>query len=257
MTTKIFLVDGHTLLRKTLRLFLESEGDNIQVIGDASTATEAVEGVLSLQPDIVLTEIELLDGDGIEVTARILRRLPQVKVLAVTVFPEHMYLLPFLEAGGYGYINKAATEKELMRAIEKIKKDEIFLSDEGIQLVAKCYRSKALALGSGSHVVGRISPNEEDYRGTLKEKAEAFELGARARVSENEAKAGEIMPDILSDRERQVLRLLSHGYNYREIGEKLFLSISTVETYKSRISEKLQMPKKTELIEYAMKHKIL
>ncbi|MGE4273323.1 MAG: response regulator [Desulfitobacterium sp.] len=242
MKTRIFLVDSHTLLRNTLRLFLECKGDNIEVVGEASTAASAIEGVLRLNPDIVLMEIDFPDADGIAVTAHLLRLLPHIKILAVTVHTEQTYLLPFIQAGGYGFINKSATDHELIKAIVKVQNNEIYLSESGVQILARCYQSIGIAKEAPTYA-------EKDVLITSMEKGK--EAGIAIQADE------EITPDILSEREKQVLRLLSHGYNYREIGERLFLSISTVETYKCRISEKLQMPKKTELIEYAMKHKIL
>jgi two-component system, NarL family, response regulator NreC len=66
----------------------------------------------------------------------------------------------------------------------------------------------------------------------------------------------EVSPDILSDRECQVLKLLSHGFTCREIGEKLFLSTSTIETYKRRIGDKLHLANRKDIVEYAIRHRI-
>lgn len=217
--TKIFLVDDHKLLRDTLRMFLESRED-IQVVGEADNGTEAVQGVLGLHPDLVLMDLSLPDLDGVEATAQIIKGLPDIKVIAVTMHPEQLYLLKFLEAGGMGYIHKSAADRELLKAIEQVQQGEVFLSANGVQVMASQYRARI------------PSP--------------------RPKFSEEEAS-----PDILSARERQVLSLLSRGYSCREIGEKLFLATSTIETYKRRISEKLQLFKKAELVEYAIRHNII
>ncbi|KTE92426.1 LuxR family transcriptional regulator [Desulfitobacterium hafniense] len=234
--TRIFLADDHTLLRNTLRLFLETKGEHLEVVGEASTAAAAVEGILCLSPDIVLMEIGLPDWDGIIVTGQILRQLPQIKMIAVTMYTEQIYLLPFLQAGGFGYIHKSATDRDLLLAIERVRQNEIFLSAAGVQIMAGRYRSQGIL-----------------------EKQETAEIANKMEKTgkAEEVEGAEILPDILSDREKQVLRLISHGYGYREIGEKLFVSTSTVETYKNRISEKLQLQKKAALIEYAIRHKLL
>jgi DNA-binding NarL/FixJ family response regulator len=216
--TKIFLVDDHKLLRDTLRMFLESRED-IQVVGEAGNGAEAVQGVLGLQPDLVLMDLSLPDLDGVEATAQIIKGLPDIKVIAVTMHPEQLYLLKFLEAGGMGYIHKSAADRELLEAIEQVQQGQIFLSADGVQVMASQYR-------------GRIPSSQP-------------------KNSE-----GEASPDILSARERQVLSLLSRGYSCREIGEKLFLATSTIETYKRRISDKLQLFKKAELVEYTIRHNI-
>lgn len=228
--TQIFLVDDHKLLRDTLRLFLESKGENITVVGEASTAASAVEGILRLCPDVVLMEIDLPDSDGIKLTGQILSQLSQVKIIAVTRYTEQIYLVPFLQAGGFGYIHKSAADTDLLLAIEQAQQNKIFLSEAGVQIMADWVRQQGL-------------PKKQ-------EKADRAPQG-------QDALEGEVLPDTLSERERQVLRLISHGYTYREIGEKLFVATSTVETYKSRISEKLQMQKKAKLIEYAIRHKLL
>lgn len=230
--TRTFLLDNHTLLRNTLRLFLESKGDNIEVVGEASTAAAAVEAILDLCPDIVLMEIALPDADGVEVVAQILKQQSQIKIIALTMYSEQMYLLPFLQAGGMGYVHKSATDDDLLFAVERVRHNEIFLSEAGNKIVATQYRSLCMA---------------ESHKTIASVKTEETEI----------TQVTEILPDILSEREMQVLRLISHGYNYREIGEKLFLATSTVETYRTRLSEKLQLQKKADLIAYAIRHKLL
>jgi len=215
--TTIYLVDDHKLLRDTLRMFLESKA-NIRVIGEAGNGADAVEEVLYLQPDLVLMDISLPDFDGVEATTRIIKGLPNIKVIAVTMHPEQLYLLKFLEAGGMGYLHKSAADRDLLKAIEQVQRGEVFLSTDGVQVIAGQYRVQSS--------IPSAVPQKE------------------------------ISPEVLSSRERQVLGLLSHGYNSREIGEILFLSASTVETYKRRISEKLKLFKKADLVEYTIRHKI-
>lgn len=214
---QLFLVDDHKLLRDTLKLFLEGT-ENIQVVGESGNGADAVEGILRLQPDLVLMDISLPDFNGVGATARIIEALPQTKVIAVTMHPEQLYLMEFLEAGGSGYIHKSAADRDLLKAIEQVLQGEVFLSADGVQVMAGQYRVKS-------------SPS----------------LAAHQK---------EISPEILSSREREVIVLLSRGYSCREIGEKLFLSTSTIETYKRRINEKLQLTKKAELVEYTIKHRL-
>ena len=214
---KLFLVDDHKLLRDTLRIFLEGT-ENIEVVGESGSGTDAVEQILCLKPDLVLMDITLPDYDGVEATAQITKALPQIKVIAVTMHPEQLYLVKFLEAGGVGYIHKSAADRDLLQAIDQVFQGAVFLSPEGVQVMAGQYRIKSSAISS-------------DH---LKE----------------------VPPDVLSYRERQVIALLSRGYSCREIGERLFLATSTVETYKRRINEKLQITKKAELVEYTIRHRL-
>lgn len=214
---KVFIVDDHKLLRDTLRMFLESE-KNIQVIGEAGCGRDAVKGILGLRPNLVLMDITLPDFDGVEATAQIINALPDTKVIAVTMHPEKLYLIKFLEAGGMGYIHKSAADRELLQAIDQVMRGDIFLSADGVQVMAGRFR-------------------------------------VQNSTTKIESKS-EITPDVLSDRERQVLALLSRGYNCREIGERLYLATSTVETYKRRVTEKLNLARGPELVEYAIRYKI-
>lgn len=214
---KIFLVDDHKLLRDTLRMFLEST-ENIHVVGEAGNGAEAVAEISRLHPDVVLMDLTLPDFDGIEATTQILTIQPNIKVIAVTMHPEQLYLLKFLEAGGLGYIHKSAADRDLLKAIEQVQRGEVFLSADGVQVIASKYRSNT-------------SPDFE-------------------------ANPEDTSPEVLSTRERQVLGLLSHGNNCREIGKMLYLSTSTIETYKRRITEKLQITKRADLVEYTIRHKI-
>ncbi|MBS3975232.1 MAG: response regulator transcription factor [Syntrophomonadaceae bacterium] len=214
---KLYLVDDHKLLRDTLRLYLESNG-NIQVVGESGSGAEAVVEIIRLQPDLVLMDITLPDYDGVEATRRIIEALPATRIIAVTMHSEQLYLVKFLEAGGSGYIHKSAADRDLLVAIEQVMRGDIFLSKEGIRVMAGKYRSNR-------------SKADQEYE-------------------------KDISPQILSSRERQVIVMLSRGYTCREIGEKLFLSTSTIETYKRRVNDKLQLNSKAELVEYAIKHKL-
>lgn len=221
--TKIFLVDDHKLLRDTLRMFLESCA-GIEVVGEAGTCEDAVPQILSLKPEIILMDITLPDGDGIETTALIVEKLPQTKIIAVTMHPEEFYLMNFLEAGGVGYVHKSAADREILQAIEEVKAGKVFLSSTGVQVMAGKFVNQTASLSSmGSHSPGQGS---------------------------------EIRPEVLSDRERQVLVLISRGYNCREIGERLFLSTSTIETYKRRVSDKLQLTDRKDLVQYAIRYRL-
>ncbi len=224
--TKIFLVDDHKLLRDTLKMFLESE-KNMKVVGEAGNGVEALEGVLSLHPDVVLMDITLPDFDGVEITEKIIKALPNTNVIAVTMHPENVYLMKFLQAGGRGYIHKSAADRDLLQAIHMVQSGNVLLSPEGVQVMAGQY----FTANSGKH---------EDNKD----------------ITSSDIFTGEPSPDILSERECQVLQLYVRGYSCREIGQFLFLATSTVDSYKRRISEKLNLSKRADLLEYTIRHEI-
>lgn len=222
---KIYLVERHLLIREALKSLLESK--NLSIIGEAGNATDAVLAIGKLLPDMVLLDIDLPDYSGIIAMKQIYSINPAIKVIAVTLQPENRYLLEFIEAGGAGYIHMSAPSADLLKAIAQVRQEGIYLSMEGVRIMADNLRSK--------------SPKPK-----LKTGPEEINSTALAQVG----------PEILSDRERQVLGLLSRGYNSREIGEKLYLSPNTVETYKRRISEKLKIYKRSDLVAFAVQHKI-
>ena len=209
---RVFLVDDHTLLRNALTMLLEGQ-KNIEVVGEAANASEAVEGVCKEKPDVVLMDISLPDFDGIEATVNIVKALPSTRIIAVTMHVEEIYLLKFLNAGGRGYIHKSAADRDLLKAIHVVMNGEIFLSSDGVQVMANQY-------------IQTDNPQETP-------------------------------PEILSERELQVLKLIARGFTSREIGEKLFLSPRTIETYRERITVKLKLEHRSELVDYAIKHKLL
>ncbi len=221
--TTIFLVDDHKLLRDTLRMFLESCA-GIKVVGEAGTCEDTVQKVLHLKPEIILMDITLPDGDGVEATVQIIKALPQTKIIALTMHPEEFYLMKFLEAGGVGYVHKSAADREILQAIEQVKAGKVFLSSAGVQVMAGQFINQNASSASIEFVTQEERP--------------------------------EIPPEILSDRERQVLAFLSRGYNCREIGERLFLSTSTIETYKRRVSDKLHLTDRKDLVQYAIRYRL-
>jgi two-component system response regulator NreC len=126
MTIRLLLVDDHAVVRSGLRTLLEHEAD-LEIVGEAGTAREAVERVKELQPDLVLMDIGLPDQSGIEATQSIKRAWPQVAVVALTIHEDEEYFFPMLQAGASGYVPKRAAPEELLTAIRTAALGEIYL----------------------------------------------------------------------------------------------------------------------------------
>lgn len=137
---KILLVDDHVVMRTALRLLLEQE--QYEIIGEAGSMQESIEQARKLVPDLILMDITLPDGSGVEATRRICEENPSCKVIALTMHMEKEYLVKFLEAGGVGYVHKSAADQELIRAIETVKNGNIYMGEAGIQVIAKQHLSK-------------------------------------------------------------------------------------------------------------------
>ncbi len=138
---RVLLVDDHTVMRNGLRLLLEKETD-IVVIGEAANAAQGLEQALRLRPDVIVMDITLPDFDGIECTRRIRAAWPEAVVLALTMHAEDSYLVPFLEAGGMGYVRKSAADRDVVDAIRTVARGESFLQPEGVQAIVQEHRTK-------------------------------------------------------------------------------------------------------------------
>ena len=116
MTVTLLIVDDHPLVRDGFRFLAEARSE-IEVVGEATTADDAVEAARRLRPDVVVMDVELDDGDGIDATARIRRELPDTRVLFVTMHADEATVLAALDAGGTGFVQKGAAQDDLVRAI--------------------------------------------------------------------------------------------------------------------------------------------
>ena len=138
MSIRLLLVDDHAVVRSGLRMLLEHETD-IVIVGEAGTAHEALELVGQLTPDVVLMDIGLPDGSGIEVTQAIKRDWPGVAVVALTIHEDEEYFFQMLQAGASGYVPKRAAPEELLTAVRTAATGEIYLYPSLAKLLVKDY----------------------------------------------------------------------------------------------------------------------
>ena len=107
MKIRIVLVDDHEVVRQGLRMLLENEVD-LDIIGEADTASDAIMLAAQLKPDVVLMDIGLPDMTGIEATREVKRISPETSVIALTIFEDEEYFFKMLDAGANGYVPKRA-----------------------------------------------------------------------------------------------------------------------------------------------------
>ncbi len=122
----LILADDHAVVRSGLRMLLEAQPDMI-IVAEAETGVEAVEKVKSLQPDVILMDIQMPDMNGIEATERIRRIAPKTAVLALTMHEDDQYFFEMLHAGASGYVPKRAAPDDLLNAIRTVRRGEVFL----------------------------------------------------------------------------------------------------------------------------------
>lgn len=209
---RLLLADDHRLVRSGLRRLLQTQPD-LEVIGEAGDGEETVELALQLRPDVVVMDIAMPKGGGLEATRRIAEAGLAARVLVLTAHAEEQYLLPVVKAGGAGYLLKSAADEELLDAIRAVHRGEAYLPPAAAAMLLRDYLRR-----------------NGDPTGALHD---------------------------LSPREREVVRLTAEGYDARDIGERLYLSAKTVETYRRRAMEKLGLHSRAELVRYALQHGLL
>jgi DNA-binding NarL/FixJ family response regulator len=124
--TRILLVDDHDIVRLGLMTLLNDQPD-MEVVGEANTAGEAVKAVEKLQPDVVLMDIRLPGEGGIEATAQVTHRVPNSKVVMLTSFADDELVVRAIRAGAVGYVLKQVGNEELLRAIRAAARGEALL----------------------------------------------------------------------------------------------------------------------------------
>lgn len=138
MRTKLLLVDDHAVVRSGLRMLLDGQAD-VEIVGEAGTASEAINAVATLKPDVVLMDIGLPDMSGIDATQEVKRLWPQVAVVALTIHEDQEYFFKMLEAGASGYVPKRAAPEELITAIQVAASGEVYLYPSLAKLLVKDY----------------------------------------------------------------------------------------------------------------------
>lgn len=115
----VLIVDDHEMVRLGVSTFLSVQ-PHIQVVGQASCGNEGVELALKLQPDVILMDLVMENGDGVTATRQILEQFPQIKIIIVTSFIDDEKVYPAIQAGAYGYLLKTTPAPQLLSAIERV-----------------------------------------------------------------------------------------------------------------------------------------
>ncbi len=139
---RLILVDDHPVVRHGIRGMLEAEPDLI-VVGEASSGIEGVALATELRPDIVLMDLRMPGGDGVEATARIVATVPGVRVMVLTTYESDRDILRAIEAGAGGYLLKDASPAELAHAVRAAARGETVLAPSVASTLVRQVRSPA------------------------------------------------------------------------------------------------------------------
>ncbi|CEK09910.1 two-component system response regulator LetA [Legionella hackeliae] len=207
---KVLIVDDHALVRMGIRRLLEDLSD-VEVVADAESGEQALTLVKSHKPDVVLLDMKMPGIDGWEVTRRLKKSNPLVKVIAVTAVCAEPMPTRVLQLGAMGYLTKESGAEEMAAAIRKVARGEKYLSAEIAQ-----------------------------------------------KMAINSLEATQDSPfDLLSEREMQVMLMITSGMTVQDIADRLFLSSKTINGYRYRMFEKLGIKNDVELTFLAMKHRVI
>jgi len=134
--TKVLLVDDHAVVRAGLRALLDASGW-VEVVGEASSGEEAVRKTRSLEPDLVVMDLAMPGMDGVQATRRISALDLGTKVLVLTIHDEDEFLVPAVEAGAAGFLNKSAADTDLLGALEAVARGHSYLPRRAAALIAR------------------------------------------------------------------------------------------------------------------------
>ncbi len=154
--TRVLLVDDHAVVRAGLRALLEASG-RVEVVGEASSGEEAVRKTRSLEPDIVVMDLAMPGMDGVQATRRIAALDLGTKVLVLTIHDEDEFLVPAMEAGAAGFLNKSAADTDLLGALEAVARGHSYLPRRAAALIA---RRKTVATSGDSRGIEALSERE-------------------------------------------------------------------------------------------------
>ena len=207
---RVLIVDDHAVVRSGIRLLLSQEED-IEPVGEAGSGREAIFEARSLKPDVVLMDVVMPDGSGLDVIPTLLKERPEAKMLVLSMQDDPRYVREAFAAGASGYVLKEAADVEVVTAVREVARGGRYVHPE---------------------------------------------LGARLIAADADA-ARRAEEDPLSDREREVLRLLALGHTNQEIAKQLYISVRTAETHRAHIMQKLQLSSRAELVRYAIAQGLL
>jgi DNA-binding NarL/FixJ family response regulator len=207
---RIVVVDDHHLFRAGVRSELAAHHE---VVGEAATPAEAVAVIADTKPDVVLLDVHLPGGGGVQVMKR--ARSTDTRYLALSVSDAAEDVIGTIRGGARGYVTKTITGPALVDAIGRVADGDAVFSPRLAGFVLDAF--------SGSIEVAAV---DEDL-------------------------------DRLTEREREVMRLIARGYAYKEVAKELFISIKTVETHMSSVLRKLQLSSRHELTKWASDRRLL
>ncbi len=204
---KIYLTDDHAILLGGLIKILSVEED-FEVVGSSGTVKKTLEDLTRLDVDLLITDYNLPDDDGLSLVRKVNRKYPTIKIIVLSMHDEAHLIKEILKEGVNGYILKKDSYEELVSAARAVKNDKIYLSSDVNTMLMKGLHS-----------------NQEQK--------------------------------LLTDREREILKLIAKEYTNKQMAEELFISERTVETHRKNIFRKTGTNNLVGLIKFAYANNLI
>ena len=208
---KIAIIEDHALVREGIKSII-NKNRNMEITGEADNVDDGYSVALSARPDLLLLDISLHGLSGLELAKRILKKIPELRIIIITMYSKLEYILQSLDLGINGYILKETSSENLIDCIEKVLDGEIYID---------------------THISNKVIKsliNKKDVQ-----------------ITDNKSLYGR-----LTLREQEILRLLVESVPVKQIAEELFISTKTVENHKASIMIKLNCKNMVELVRYAI-----
>ena len=216
-TLRLLVADDHDVVRKGVRTLLE-EQPGWEVAAEASDGREAVEKAKLVQPDVTILDLSMPELNGLEAAREILKSV-STKVLILTMYDSDPLIRQTLEAGARGYLLKSDAGRDLVSAVDALRRNKTFFTPKVAQMVLEGY-------------LGRPTKENEEDNGRKN--------GLR-----------------LTARQKQILQLLAEGKSSKEVAVALNISVKTAETHRANIMRRLDCHSVTELVRYAIRNHII
>lgn len=209
---RVLIVDDERLFVQCLKQILELNSDDIEVVGIAYNGKEAEEYAEHTHPDIILMDVYMPGGNGVDATKEILSKHQDIRIIMLSTFDKDEYVSKALQYGADGYLLKDISPVELIASIHALHEGE------GVMQISPSIAAKLV---------------QKAYDGKVKEKKK-FQYY-----------------DTLSKREKEIFALLADGYDNAQIAERLFIAEQTVRNYVHSIYSKLNVENRFQIIQIA------
>ena len=213
--TTILLADDHALYREGVRELI-SKWDDFEVIGEAENGIEAVEFCRENNPDIALLDVKMPLMDGVTACGVIRRENPRIAVVMLSLYCDSNRVIAAISNGAHGYLLKSIYARELQDKLRSVLKGGSVLSDEAASVCFEAIRTQ------------RFTPTMRDP-------------------------GMQVMLDMLTDHEKELLRLVALGASNKEIGERLFIGESTVKKQLNAVTTKLDLKNRVQAATFALR----